>query len=128
MAVHKAIRSNSSAQPQPQPAKYARAGGPKPVRRRFNPQFKAELFDTLSRLNRGYGTALAALEKLQNKTRLEGTAIFPAACVRDYRNRTEILRGEANRDLLSVLVVHEDRDAARFSKGENSAEHRKNRS
>jgi hypothetical protein len=56
MAVHKAIRSNSLAQP---------------VRRRPNTQFKAQLFDTFHQLNRGYGLALSALEKLQNKTRLE---------------------------------------------------------
>jgi hypothetical protein len=92
MAVHKAIRSNSSAQPQPHHAKSARAGSPKPSRRRPNTQFKAQLFDTFHQLNRGYGLALSALERLQIKTRLEGPAIFPAAGLRDYRNRTEALR------------------------------------
>jgi hypothetical protein len=116
MAVHKAIRSNPLAQPQPHHAKSARAGGPKPSRRRPNTQFKAQLFDTFHQLNRGYGLDLSALEKLRNKTRLEGPAIFPAAGLRDYRNRTEALRALVNRDLLRVLAGHEDQDATRFGK------------
>ena len=103
MAVHKATRSNPPAQPQP-------------MRRRPNPQFKAELLDTLQRLNRGFGMALAALGKLQGKTRLDGPAIFPGACLRDYRKRTEALRAQANRDLLQIFAGHEDRDATRFGK------------
>jgi len=119
MAVHKAIRSNSSAQPRPQHAKSARAGGPKAQRHRPNTQFKADLFDVFHQLNRGYGIALSALARLQTKTRLTGPAIFPAACLRDYRSRTEALQALANRDLLRVLAGHEDQDAAKLAK-ENS--------
>src|SRR5260221_9221857 len=108
MAVHKAIRSNSSAQPQPQGQ-----------RRRPDTQFKAQLFDAFHQLNRGYGIALSALERLRTKARLTGPAIFPAACLRDYRNRTEALQALANRDLLRVLARHEERDAARFGRLEN---------
>ena len=101
MAVHKAIRSTPSAQP---------------PRHRPNTQFKARLFETFHQMNRGYGLALSALENLQHKSRLEGSAIFPAAGLRDFRNRTEALRALVNRDLLRVLAGHEDRDATRFGK------------
>jgi hypothetical protein len=42
--------------------------------------------------------------------------IFPAGCLRDYRNRTEALRAVANRDLIRILAGREDRDAARFTR------------
>jgi hypothetical protein len=99
MAVHKATRSNPLAQP---------------TRRRRNPHFKAELFENLRQLNRGYGSALAALNRLQ------GAAVFPAACLRDYRDRTESLSTLANRDLLRLFAGHEERDAARFTKNKRS--------
>jgi hypothetical protein len=95
MAAHKPTRPNSSAQLS---------------RRRPNPYLKQELFANLRELNRGFGIALAAL------THLPQPQIFPAACVRDYRNRTESLRALANRDLLRLLAGHEDQDAARFAK------------
>ena len=108
MAGNKAIRTNPSAQP-------------KPLRRRSNsqpsdPHLKAELFDTLRQLNRGYGVSLAALTRLQHGKRLAQPAIFPAACLRDYRDRTEALRALVNRDLLRLLAGHEDQDATRFTK------------
>src|SRR3954447_17211137 len=97
MAVPKAIRSNSSVQP---------------VRRRSNPQLKAELFDVLRDLNRGYGIALSALHRLRHKDR---RTIFSAGCLRDLHNRTEALRALANRDLLRLLGGREERDASRFT-------------
>jgi hypothetical protein len=99
MAVHKAIRSNQPAQPQ-----------------RRDHQFKADVFEILRHLNRGYGIALSALERLETKDRQLRPSIFPAGCLRDYRNRTEALRAVANRDLLRLLASHEERDASRFSK------------
>jgi hypothetical protein len=99
MAAHKAIRSKSSTQLHP------------------NQQRKAEFFETLHHLNRGYGIALSALERLETKDRQLRPSIFPAGCLRDYRNRTEALRAVANRDLLRLLATHEDHDATRFSKG-----------
>src|SRR5262245_43579687 len=105
MAVHKTKRSPSSTQPQTQ------------RRRRPSTQFKAQLFDTFHQLNRGYGIALSALERLQTKTRLTGPAIFPAACLRDYRSRTETLQALANRDLLRILAGHEEQDAAKLTNG-----------
>src|SRR5215471_6930243 len=102
MAVHKGIRANISAQSQPA------------QRRRPDQQRKAEFFETLHHLNRGYGIALSALERLEAKDRQLRPSIFPAGCLRDYRNRTEALRAVANRDLLRLLAGHEDQDAARF--------------
>src|SRR5262249_23207317 len=99
MAVPKVTRSKSPAQ-----------------LKRPSTQFKAQLFDEFHQLNRGYGIALSALERLQTKTRLTGPAIFPAACLRDYRRQTEALQALANRDLLQVLAGHESQDAARFNK------------
>jgi hypothetical protein len=119
MAVHKAIRSNSSAQPQPHHAKTVRAGGPKPQRRRPDHQLKSDLFDTLHQFNRGFATALSALARLQHKDRLSGPRIFPAATLRDFCNRTEALRAGANRDILRLIAKREDRDSARFAKGKS---------
>jgi hypothetical protein len=95
MAVHKAKRSNPSAQP---------------ARRRPNPQLKAELFDNLRQLNRGYGVALAAFH------RLHYPGIFPNDCLSSYRNRTEVLRALANRDLLRLFAGREDQEAVRFGR------------
>src|SRR5215475_3658539 len=100
MAVHKAIRSTSSAQPQ---------------RRRRNsqpndPHLKPELFDTLRQLNRGYGVSLAALDRLQRRN------IFPRDCLLNYHNRTENLRALANHDLLRLLSGRERLDAQRFER------------
>jgi hypothetical protein len=115
MAVHKAIRTKSLAQPQhlPQHAKTARAG-----KRRLNTSYKAELFDDLRQLNRGYGTALAALARLQRP------GIFPIQCLRVHHNRTEALRATANRDLLRHLTGREERDAARFTRLSSQTEKR----
>jgi hypothetical protein len=106
--------------PRPQRAKNARAAvayrttaaqsgssEPQPT----DHQRKAELFKTLERLNRGYGVALAALDRLRNKDRRR---VFPAACLNDFRNRTEMLRALANRDLLRLLAGHEEQEAERL--------------
>jgi hypothetical protein len=106
MAVHKAIRTNPPAQPRPQQA------GPKAERPTSNRhQFKAEIFDVLRNLNRGYGVALAALDKLETKAR----RIFPTDFLHGYRSRAEALRAETNRDLLHILAGHEEQDAVRFA-------------
>jgi hypothetical protein len=115
MAVHKATRSNSSTQPQPQ------HGVLKSERRRTDPQLKAEIFETLRHLNRGYGVALAALERLEKKDRIHATGrtygprIFPDGVLDGYQDRTEALRAEANRDLLRLISGHEDHEALRFA-------------
>jgi hypothetical protein len=106
MAVRKATRSNPSLQhsrrrPNPQQNNYQR---------------KAEFFETLHHLNRGYGIALSALERLEAKDRQHRPLIFPAGCIRDYRNRTEALRAVANRDLLRLLASREDHEAGRFGR------------
>src|SRR5262245_36430651 len=95
MAVHKAKRSNPLAQPE---------------RRCPHPQLKPQLFDNLHHLNRGYGVALAALDRLQKP------GIFPRDCLQSYRSRTEALRALANRDLLYFFAGHEERDAERFER------------
>jgi len=79
-----------------------------PERRRPHPQLKPQLFDNFQHLNRGYGVALAALDRLQKP------GIFPRNCLNGYRSRTEALRALANRDLLYFLAAHEERDAERF--------------
>jgi hypothetical protein len=104
MAVHKVIRTKSPAQLQPKPH-HPQA---------TDHQAKAELFKTLERLNRGYGFALAALDRLRNKDRRR---VFPAACLNDFRNRTEMLRALANRDLLRLLAGHEEQEAVRLENG-----------
>jgi hypothetical protein len=93
MAVHKAIRSKSPLQP--------------------NPHLKAELFDDMRQLNRGYGVALAALTRLAGAKRF---GIFPANFLRAHRNRTEALRAAVNHDLLRYLAGREQNEAARFDR------------
>jgi hypothetical protein len=101
MASNKAIRSNPLAQPQ---------------RRRLHPDphQKAELFDTLRQLNRGYGLALANLYRLDRHN--GKSRIFPSEFLRKFRHQTEELRATANRDLLRLLAGREDQDAKRFAK------------
>lgn len=105
MAVHKAIRSNPPAQPKAQ----------QPARRPDH-QLKAEVFEALRHLNRGYGVALAAFDKLEMKDRRHPRQAFSAVFLRDYRNRTEALRAEANRDLLLRLAGREEREAGSFGR------------
>jgi hypothetical protein len=113
MAVHKVIRSNPVAQPQ---------------RPRPNHQFKAEIFEVLRHLNRGYGVALAAFDKLETKDRMRGHRIFPAACLGDYRKRTEELRALVNHDLLLLFAGHEEQAAFRFASVSGQAEKRLSKS
>jgi hypothetical protein len=101
MAVHKAIRSKSPAQPQ---------------RHGTDHQLKAEICDVLRHLNRGFGVALAALDKLEHKDRFPGPPVFPGDVINDYRYRTESLRAEANRDLLRLISGHEDREIERWGR------------
>jgi hypothetical protein len=115
MAVHKATRSNPLVQPE----------HPRP-----NHQLKADIFEVLRHLNRGYGVALAALDKLETKARSQTThtsRIFPSGYLRDYRDRTEALRSLANRDLLRLFAEHEERDATRFTKETPSPQPRNSR-
>lgn len=78
MAVSKAIRSNPPAQPHPQHA-HTEPETPRPNQH----QTKAEIFDVLRHLNRGYGIALAALDKLETKARQtqDRARIFPPGSV-----------------------------------------------
>ena len=103
MAVSKGTRSKSATQPNTQLQAQRH-------------QRKAEFFETLHHLNRGYGIALSALDRLEVKDRQVRPTIFPAGCLREYRNRTEALRAVANRDLLRLFAGREDRVAARLAK------------
>src|SRR5579864_6649302 len=113
MATNKAKRSNPLAQPK------RRSSNPQPKRsqRQINdPQLKSHLFETLSHLNRGFGVALAAFDRLQKQDRLQKPSIFPQHCLQDFRNRTQELRAVANRDLLRLFAGREDRDAERSAR------------
>jgi hypothetical protein len=101
MAVHKAKRSNPSAQPQRR-----RSNQP-------NPQSKPRLFDVLHHLNRGYGIALTNLGILE---RNEDFRLFPRRCLRNLRHHTEELRALANHELLQIMAGREERDARHFAR------------
>ena len=101
MAVHKAIRSNLVAQPERRPDLHTK-----------DPQLKSELFEALRHLNRGYGVALSSLACLHRKDRL--ASIFPRELLLSYRNQTEELRAQANRDLLRMMAGNEEQEAERF--------------
>jgi hypothetical protein len=107
MAVRKATRSIPPAQPSPRHAKAARQPGN---------QLKADIFEILRNLNRGYAAALTALYRLEI---LDHGKAFPAGCLGGYRNRTEALRAQANRDLLRFLAEREEREAERFDRLNN---------
>jgi hypothetical protein len=102
----------------PDGAKAAQSGNPgvaqqaktEPGRPRPDRQRKADIFEVLRRLNRGYGVALDALDKLEAKAR----RIFPTGLLHGYRNRAEVLRAETNRDLLRIIAGREDQDAEHF--------------
>ena len=110
MAVRKATRSNSAVQPthrSPDLPNHAST---------TDPQLKAQLFSTLDRLNRGYGIAVAAFDRLRKQNRRQRPAAFPLACLNQFRHQTESLRALANRDLLRLLASREDHDAERFAR------------
>jgi hypothetical protein len=116
MAVHKAKRSNPSVQPQrrrpnsqPKHSQIQIKDSPA-----HNTQLKSQLLETLRHMNRGFGVALAAFDKLQRQDRLHRPGIFPHDCLHGYRNRTEALRSLANRDLLRLFAGREELDALRF--------------
>jgi hypothetical protein len=110
MAVHKVKRSKITVQPQPQ--------GPETPNQASlrDPQLKSELFSTLARLNRGYGIAVAALDRLRKQDRRQRPGAFPTACLNNFRDQTEELRASANRDLLRLMATREQHDAERFSR------------
>jgi hypothetical protein len=105
MATNKVIRSNPPAQPQPKPQRFD-----------SDHQLKADLFEALRHLNRGYGVALAAFDRLERKDHLYAPRAFTAGFLQDYRNRTEALRAHANRDLLRLLAEREEHEANRFGR------------
>jgi hypothetical protein len=122
MAVHKATRSLHLAQPEPenerrrlnpQHANFKHPSLQRP--RRNDPQLKAELFEALRHLNRGFGVALSSLDTLQRKDRPH-SGLFPPDFLLSYRDRTEALRAEANRDMLRMLAGHEEEEAEQFSR------------
>jgi hypothetical protein len=100
MAVRKATRSNPPTQPKPKLPDHQR---------------RAEFFETLRHLNRGYGVALAALDRLELKDSYRPRPVFPVSLLRDYRTRTEGLQALANHDLLLVFAGREEQEAERFS-------------
>ena len=143
MATNKATRSNPPAQLQPHHAKTARtaipdctksaqsgspgAGGPALSRHRPDHQLKADIFETLRHLNRGYGVSLAAFDKLETKDRQHTPRAFAAGFLHDYRNRTEALRAQANRDLLRLIAAREEQDVERFSRLSPDSRHKRRR-
>ena len=78
----------------------------------------------LTHLNRGFGVALAAFDRLQKQGGLQKPAIFPQHCLRDFRNRTQELRAVANRDLLRLFAGREDHDAIRSGRLRGQPEER----
>src|SRR5262245_54932995 len=93
----------------------------KPERRRSNfepsdTQLNAHIFKTLRHLNRSYGVALTAYDRLQKQDRWQRPVSFPQNFLANYRNLTEALRAEANRDLLRLIAGREEREAERFAR------------
>jgi hypothetical protein len=110
MAVRKATRSKSAAQPQP---KTTRPDTPNQASM-SDPQLKAQLVGTLAHLNRGYGIALSALDRLRKQNRRLRPGAFPLTCLNDFRCQTETLQASANRDLLRLMASREEQEAERL--------------
>jgi hypothetical protein len=108
MAVRKATRSNPPAQLQPR-----------------NHQLKAEIFEAIRHLNRGYGVALAALDRLELKDRFHKPSAFPAGFLHGYRTRIEILSAQTNCDLLRLIAGREEQEAGRLSQPANAQRKRR---
>jgi hypothetical protein len=104
MAANKSKRSVRKAQHQLQPQHHP------------DPQLKSDLFDTLKHLNRGFGVALTAFDRLQKQDRWQKPAIFPVSCLMDFRNRTEELRARANFELLHLFSGREEQEAEKFGR------------
>jgi hypothetical protein len=81
-----------------------------------DPQLKAQLFGTIAHLNRGFGIALAAFDRLRKQDRRQRPGAFSQTCLNDFRSQTETLRAQANRDLLRLIAAREDYDAERFAR------------
>jgi hypothetical protein len=111
MAVRKATRSKSAAQPQPKTTR--RPDTPNQASMSDH-QLKAQLFDTLAHLNRGYGIALSALDRLRKQNRRLRPDAFPLACLNNFRCQTETLQASANRDLLRLKATREEKEAERL--------------
>jgi len=79
-----------------------------------DPQLKAQLVGTLAHLNRGYGIALSALDRLRKQNRRLRPDAFPLTCLNDFRCQTETLQASANRDLLRLMAAREEKEAKRL--------------
>jgi hypothetical protein len=114
MAVRKATRSNPPTQLQPKPP-LRRSDTPNHASM-SDPQLKAQLVGTLAHLNRGFGIALSALDRLRKQNRRLKPDAFPITCLNGFRCQTETLQASANRDLLRLLAGREEHDAERFGR------------
>ena len=112
MAVRKATRSKSPAQLQPKTTR--RPDTPNQASM-SDPQLKAQLVGTLAHLNRGFGVALSALDRLRKQNRRLRPGAFPLVCLNDFRCQTETLQASANRDLLRLMATREEQEAERLS-------------
>ena len=112
MAVRKATRSKSAAQLQPKTTR--RPDTPNQASM-SDPQLKAQLVGTLAHLNRGYGIALSALDRLRKQNRRLRPDAFPLTCLNNFRCQTETLQASANRDLLRLMATREEKEAERLS-------------
>jgi hypothetical protein len=109
MAASKSKRSVHPAQLQAKPQAQLQPQ----TQRLPDPHLKSQLFETLKHLNRGFGVALVAFDRLQ---KLDRRRIFPVSCLLDYRNRTEELRARANFELLHLFSGREEQEAEKFGR------------
>jgi hypothetical protein len=79
-----------------------------------DPQLKAQLVGTLAHLNRGFGIALSALDRLRKQNRRLKPDAFPITCLNGFRCQTETLQASANRDLLRLMATREGQEAERL--------------
>ncbi len=108
MAASKSKRSVRTTQPQAQPQQRQSQTQP-----HGDPHLKSQLFEALKHMNRGFGVALTAFDRLQ---KLDRQRMFPASCLMDYRHRTEELRSRANFELLQLFSGREEQEAEKFGR------------
>jgi hypothetical protein len=114
MATNKTKRSIHLAQPQPQHAKNARAGDPKPAHFDPNPQpaelmpVRAHAYRTLAEMNNGLEQAIQGLDTLKRISYLSSGSLH------GIHSLLSRVRAQANRELMAVLAERETTNAEHF--------------
>ena len=112
MATNKSKRSIHLAQPRPQHAKTARAGGPAPQQRRSPNHERAQMTPVKAHVYQAIAELNAGLEKaIMNLQALQDNHLFRRAGLADMHRDLRGIRARANRQLMTALNERETANA-----------------